>query len=32
MSWSKDGYEAVLDADMDTCEYRISRRTPEGTI
>jgi sucrose phosphorylase len=32
MSWSKDGYEAVLDADMDTCEYRISGRTPEGTI
>jgi sucrose phosphorylase len=30
MSWRKDGYEAVLDADMDTCEYKISGRTPEG--
>jgi sucrose phosphorylase len=28
MSWSKDGYEAVLDANLDTYDYKISSRTP----
>jgi sucrose phosphorylase len=30
MSWRKDGYEAVLKANLDTCEYKISGQTPEG--
>jgi sucrose phosphorylase len=31
MSWRKDGYEAVLDADMDTCRYAISATSPDGS-
>jgi sucrose phosphorylase len=27
MSWSKDGYEAVLEANLDTYDYKISSRT-----
>jgi sucrose phosphorylase len=30
MSWQKDGYEAVLSADMDTCKYNICGTSPDG--
>jgi sucrose phosphorylase len=30
ISWSKDGCEAVLNADMDTCKYSICGVSPDG--
>jgi sucrose phosphorylase len=30
MSWRKDGYEAILEADMATCKYKITGVQPDG--
>jgi sucrose phosphorylase len=30
ISWKKNGYEAVLSADMDTCKYSICGASPDG--